>query len=274
MRVSPMESETDDYGVYEAIVPYPSGNSTLSRLAKTAAASGYDGLVLRLHPDSASEGEIAETIHSLSDKTRDGNEGSVGTVDQFLDDELYGVDIVSGVELGPGSPAEIGGSVTAWRNRTTLVIVSGGTPARNRTALEDPRVDVLAQPFGESGSGDVNHVQLKAAADNDVAIECNLAPVLRSSGGPRVQALKRLRKLRELVTHYEAPLVVSARAESHLQVRGPRELTAVGEQIGFERDTILQGLERWDVIARRNRRRHGESFIGEGIKRGRYETDN
>lgn len=242
---------------YEAVVPHPTGDSTATRFAKTAAEHGYGGIVLR-------------TV--VAGGTDPGSDRSVPAVGS---EEPYGVDVVSGVEARPESVSRVGGRVASWRDRTVVLIVRGGRSDVNRAALEDSRVDVLSRPFGAGGTGDgdVNHVLVAAAVDNDVAIEFDLRPVLRSSGGERVRAIKRLRKLRELVDHYGAPFVVSARPDSHLRVRSPRELRALGEQLGFEPETIDAGLERWGTIAERNRRRRSDSFIAEGIERGRHETN-
>ncbi|AUX10323.1 ribonuclease P/MRP protein subunit RPP1 [Halalkaliarchaeum desulfuricum] len=244
---------------YEAVVPYPDGNATASRYAKTARKYGYGGIVLRSRIDRG-DGDLPLSVVDSEKST------------------IYGVDVVPGVEVVPDSQTQVGGLASSVRERTVVLTVRGGNSGVNRAALEDPRVDVLSRPFGDDGTGgdddgDVNHVLVKAARDNDVAIEFDLSPVLRLSGGRRVRALGRLRKLRELIDHYGAPFVVSARPDSHLRMRSVRELSAVGSQIGFEPETIREGLERWGNIADRNRKRLSESFIGEGIERGRYETE-
>jgi ribonuclease P/MRP protein subunit RPP1 len=85
--------------------------------------------------------------------------------------------------------------------------------------------------------------------------------------------LSDLRKLREIVFQYDAPYVVSAAPESHLHLRAPRELRAVGETIGFDREDVERGLAEWGRLAARNRERLSESFIEPGVERGRYEED-
>jgi ribonuclease P/MRP protein subunit RPP1 len=88
-----------------------------------------------------------------------------------------------------------------------------------------------------------------------------------------VKRLRKLRKLRELVAAYDAPYVVSATPRSHLQLRAPRELAALGEVLGFDADDVLAGLDAWGRLAERNRHRGSESFIAPGVERGRYEED-
>lgn len=230
--------------MYEAVYAHPDGDATVSRFAATAATHGFDGLVVRAvdaKPDY-------ETLR-----------GEVS------------VDIVDAAEVVAPRPKNASGAVGNARPDHTLVAVRGGTNRLNRFAVEQARVDVLARPF--DGDGDVNHVLAKAARDNGVAIEVNFGPVLRRTGGTRVQHLRKLRKLSRLVDHYDAPHVVSVGAESHLHLRSPRELVAVGEEIGLDGEFVREGLATWGDIAARNRRRMSESFIAPGVERDGYEED-
>lgn len=233
--------------MYEAVRAYPDGESTVARFAKTAADYGFEGVVVRNPPNSRADYD--------PDRIR----------------EEYGVDVVSGVEIRADDPQQASGAVGNYRTDETVVTVAGGTTALNRFAVENDKVDVLAQPMADEG--DVNHVLAKAALENGVRLEFDLSPVLRTHGGRRVRTLQSLRKLREIVAHYDAPYVVSAGPSSHLELRAPRELAALGEQIGFSTDFIENGLAEWGEIAERNRRVQSESFIEPGVERGRYEEE-
>ncbi|WP_254534618.1 RNase P subunit p30 family protein [Halomarina litorea] len=232
-------------GAYETAHPHPDGDSTVARLALTAAEQGYDGLVVRTHADGEAE-----------------------SYDPTAIGERYGLDVVAGVEIRAADRGRVASAIGTERDRRTVVCVHGGE--HNRLACEDPRVDVLAHPMAD---GDVNHVLANAAADNGVRLEFDFGPVLRTTGGERVRALRGLRKLREIVTACDAPYVVSADARSHLHLRAPRELVAVGEQIGFTREQVESGLAEWGRLAERNRERASDSFIEPGVRRGRYEED-
>jgi len=235
--------------VYEAAVPYPEGESTASRLALTASEYGFEGVVCRRTPSDAPETTPAAAALR----------------------EEFGIDVVDAVEIDPDDRQSASGSVGNYRPKTTLLCVRGGTDALNRYAVEEERVDVLTRPFADGG--DVNHVLAKAAVTNGVRIAFELGPVLRSDGGRRVQHLKKLRKLRELVREYDTPFVVTGSPRSHLQLRAPRELRAVGATIGFDPEEIESGLAEWGRLAERNRERASEEFIAPGVKRGKYEED-
>jgi ribonuclease P/MRP protein subunit RPP1 len=233
--------------MYEAVHVRPDGDSTVARLGMTASEYGFEGIVVRNHgdePASYDPTEIADT---------------------------YGIDVVPGVEIRADNPSQASGFVSSHRPHQPIIAVHGGPPAINRFAVEQPQVDILAHPM--VGEGDFNHVLAKAAKRNSVRIEFNLGGVLRDAGGTRVETLRNLRKLREIVREYETPYVISADPRSHLELRAPRELRALGETVGFEGDEIESGLAEWGHIAKRNRDRQSESYIEPGVRRVRGNKD-
>ncbi len=232
--------------MYEAVHAHPVGEATVARHAASAERYGYDGIVVR----TGTSAEPA-TFPAVA--------------------EEYGVDVVDAVEIDVDDPTAASGAVGNRRPDHTLLCVAGGDDRLNRYAVEEPRVDVLVRP--NAGSGGFNHVLAKAARDNRVHVEFDLGPALRTTGGRRVRALSDLRKLREIVTYYDAPYVVSVNPYSHLQLRAPRELVAAAERAGFDPEWVRDGLRAWGRLAERNRERRSEGFIAPGVRRGRYETD-
>jgi len=244
--------------MYEAVHAHPDGRTTTSRFARTAERYGYDGVIVR------------------------GN-GAAPEYDDLR--EACAVDVADAAEIVAPDPQRASGAVGNARTKHTVVIVSGGTNALNRFAVEQARVDVLSRPFegpidaksadesDDGNDGEVNHVLVKAARENGVRIEVNLGPALRTRGGHRVRHLSKLRRLKRLLDHYDAPYVVSANSTSHLQLRAPRELAAVGAEIGLGDEWIRDGLGEWGRLVARNRERRSESFIAPGVERGRYEED-
>lgn len=232
---------------YEAAHVHPDGESTARRTATAAAELGYDGVVVRNHGD---------------ERTAD----DLDAVSADLD-----IDVVDGIEIRADSPDQASGYVGNFRPKYTVVLVHGGSDALNRFAVEQDRVDVLAHPMHDEG--DFNHVLAKEAVRHGVRVEFDLSRVMRSTGGQRVQAIAGLRKLRELVEQYDVPYVVSADATSHRQLRGPRALAAVGDEIGFTRDQIERGLQEWAALVARNRAVTDPDFIEPGVRRGRYDAE-
>ena len=248
--------------MYEAVHAHPDGDATVARHAATAARYGYDGIVVRTRDALAPAGGDGESDRGGAD------DGPPAAADLR---EEYGVDVVDAVEIDVDDATSASGAVGNYRPGRTVVCLVGGDDGLNRFGVEEPRVDVLARPM--DGPGGFNHVLAKAARDNGVHVEFDLGPLLRASGGKRVRALADLRKLREIVTYYDAPHVVSANARSHLALRAPRELVAAAEAVGFDPEWVEEGLRAWGAIAARNRERRSEAFIEPGVRRGRYEEE-
>ncbi|EMA39600.1 RNase P subunit p30 family protein [Halococcus hamelinensis] len=235
-------------GPYEAVTAYPAGESTAARFALSAADRGYSGVVVRNAAEASLDGE--------------------GPNHETIADE-YDIDVADAVEIRAGDRSAASARITAVRDDRTLVLVRGSRDL-NRFACEEPQVDVLSRPMAD---GDVNHVLARAAKRNGVRFEFDLGRVCRLHGGRRVQALADLRKLREIVFQYDAPYVVSATPGSHLELRGPRALGALGEVVGFTEAEIEAGLAEWGRLVDRNREVMSEAFIEPGVRRGRYEED-
>lgn len=251
--------------MYEAVHARPDGETTVARHAATAARYGYDGIVVRTRDALDPVGRV--------DAAGGGAESDAGAParDAAALREDSGIDVVDAVEIDVDDATSASGSVGNYRPDRTVVCLVGGDDGLNRFAVEEPRIDVLARPM--HGGGDFNHVLAKAARDNGVHVEFDFGPLLRATGGKRVRALADLRKLREIVTYYDAPHVVSANADSHLELRAPRELVAAGEAVGFDPEWVRDGLRAWGDIVARNRDRRSEAFIEPGVRRGRYETE-
>ncbi|MFB6168544.1 MAG: RNase P subunit p30 family protein [Haloferacaceae archaeon] len=239
--------------MYEAVTVPADDRASLAPLVAGAASVGYDGLVVR---DGAA---------TLPDADLDLSS------DLDLDPDLD-FDLVPGATVDV-DPDAAGGAVHARRHETTLLCLRGGTPARNRFAVEEPRVDVLAGPVGPGASEafPFDHVLARAAARNGVRVAFDLGPVLRETGGTRVRAVSALTRLRDLVETYDAPHVVTAAAGSALELRGPRALAAVGETVGLGREFVEDGLREWERVVARNRDRASEDWVMPGVRRGRYD---
>lgn len=227
--------------MYEAVHARPDGDSTVARMALTAATQGYEGIVVRNHGDAPA------------------------SYDPAIVRDAYDIDIATAVEVRARDTSRAGGFVGSHREDATLVLVHGGDPDINRFAVEQPTVDVLAHPMVDDGA--FNHVMAKAATENGVRIEFNLDRILRSSGGDRVRAIRDLRRLTELVETYDVPYVVSSDPTSHLELRAPRELSALGTQLGLGDDTVETGLREWGELVERNRRLLSDSSVEAGVWR-------
>lgn len=232
-------NDATDVARYEAVRAHPDGESTASRLAMTAAEYGYDGIVLRNHGDVPAETDI----------------GAI--------EERYGIDVVEGIEIVASDPSRASGYLGGHRPEATIVAIHGGTDAMNRFAVEQPAVDVLAHPT--AGDAEPDQVLARTAAENGVRLEVCLSPLLDEPGGSRVRSITDHRRLWTLIEHYDVPYVVTMGSRSHLDLRAPRDLAALGTTIGLDAVDVERGLAEWARLADRNRRRSSGDFVEPGV---------
>lgn len=186
-----------------------------NRMALEAKLMGYSGICLTsINPDN--------TFHEYS-------------LPSFKNFEVY-----NGMEIQVESISKINKTVGRLRDRADIIIISGGNQDVNRGAVEDGRVDILAHPA--SHGKPLNHVLVKAAADNGVAIDFNIDAITIQRGGSRVKVLTAMRKNVELTRKYDAPMIITSGARSHYDLRGPREMMASAMLTGMTQVEALHAL--------------------------------
>ena len=202
--------------MYEFVHSAPETRTTPARMALTAAQAGYDAVVLRNHTG-------ADEYPSF----------------EVPDDPPVPVD--EGVEVRAENVEEMHERVRRAEGDAQVVAVHGGDEKINRAAV-DAGVDLLAHPNRGRGTS-FDHVLAREAAERGVAVELSLAPVLRASGGERVEAIRDLHTTLKLVRKYDTPFVVSADPHTHLQVRAPRETHALARLVGIEDDEFERATQ-------------------------------
>jgi len=210
--------------MYEFVHTAPETNTTVRRFALTADRQGYDALVVRNHysPDTD-----IQSLPEVPDDTE--------------------IPVYEGAELRAGNVESLHHGIRkAEGANLNLIAVHGGDESINRAAI-DAGIDVLAHPNRGSGGKtrggrSFDHVLAREAAEEGVAVEFNLTSVLRGSGGERVKKLRRIHETLKLIRKYDTPYVVSGDPFSVLELRGPREVRALCELIGFEPDEGHAGM--------------------------------
>ena len=148
--------------------------------------------------------------------------------------QIHGIDLVNCLMLKATKPHELGGLIDKTRSRAEVLLVHGGDYDVNRAACENSAVDVLCHAeLGRKDSG-LDHICVRAAHDNNVAIEVNFREVLESYKRNRIYVLSSLKKNIELCAKYETPVIVSSSAVTKWGMRGGRELAAISHLLGME----------------------------------------
>ncbi|MFB6294686.1 MAG: ribonuclease P protein component 3 [Candidatus Nanohaloarchaea archaeon] len=197
------------------------GDDDIGQIADRAERLGFDGIAVTDYV--ADEDDIEQVAQRIE------------TVDTALDLHL-------GAKLKPEDPEDLGDMLQRFREMVEVVVVHGGDAAVNRAATGDSRVDVLAHPEKGRTDAGLDHVMVKQAAENTVAIQVNLRQLLETYGKVRSHILAHMRQNVRLADHFDAPVIVSSGATSVWQLRAPRELAAfpriLGRDVEHSFDTV------------------------------------
>ena len=182
-----------------------------------------------------------------------------------------------GEEMGKFFPAKVIEAVKAedvkkgiekWRMKALILAVRGNYEA-NRTAMHDSRVDLVLDPFVGRNDLGVDHICLKKAEENDVAIGITFMNFLLLHRKARVKYLRGLRRLLFLAEKYGVKVVISSGAESWLDMRRPREMMSLLINLGYPFELAMKSVSEWPArMAEMNRekiegRRKGGVWLGQ-----------
>jgi RNase P/RNase MRP subunit p30 len=178
----------------------------VAELAKLAQILGWTGIA------------ITDNWHSL-ERIEQLKEQIAATKSKI---ELY-----PGVKLQPADPTDLKRLLNTVRPHVAVVVVHGGDYAINRAACSDRRVDILAHPeLGRLDSG-LDDVAIRAAAQNNVAIQVNFRQILYVIRKSRSAVLNHIATNIRLAQAMRAPLIACSGALSKFELRDPRALVAM-----------------------------------------------
>jgi ribonuclease P/MRP protein subunit RPP1 len=144
------------------------------------------------------------------------------------------LDIVKVLMIKTSNPEEFERLVRKARNRCEVLMAHGGDYDINRLACENSYVDVLSRPeFGRKDSG-LDHICIKAAQENNVAIEINFREILESFKKQRVYALSAMRENIRICKSYGANIITTSGSLSKWDMRSGRELAAIANILGMD----------------------------------------
>jgi len=220
---------------FECVNVFPEGGASASRMALTAKALGYQGIIIcNSEPGRIFMPQAAGMIK--------------------------GIEVAVGAEVtAPGSKA-LKSRISALRTRYPFLVVRAATEETIRVASEDPNVDLLMHPCEVRRS--LSIATARAAKLNQISIGFDLSPLVQLRGRARSRWLQAVRRNLQLVRKFELHPVITASARSHLDLRSPRDLMAMAEAAGFEPDEAKEALCRPGILLALNRRK----WVGPGVE--------
>ncbi len=215
----------------------PEGSDSPSRLGMAAKQLGYDGIIICNHTGFEN---IIRPEAAL---------------------EVKNIDVAFGAEVSTSNPRAMRAQVAALRSRYPFIAVHGTSEEMNRSACEDPNVDVLIH-HPENGKHILEIAAVRAAKLNQVAIGFDLSPMMRLRGCNRSRWLDSLRRNLGLIRKFDLNIMLTIEARSHFDLRSPRDLLALAGIAGFEPSEAEDALRLPARILELNRR----NWAGPGVE--------
>ena len=212
------------------------------KLAKEAKRLGYDGICIVCYSDE---------YHQDRDSIRK-NSG-----------------IKSGIEIIAENPDDLKKKIQKFRRRADILMVHGGNIKINRTACEDPRIDIIIHPYRNRRDCGINHVLAKEAAKNAVAVEININYILKSRSSLRSKVLSQFMQILKLQRKFKFPLIITSGAHSIYDLRTPRDIIALTSCFGMTEEEANDGLSKTPItIIKKSKMRKDLIVSGVRIIRG------
>ncbi len=180
--------------------------------------------------------------------------------------EIKGTDIVSAVMIKPDNKEDLDATAKKIRNKVELLMVHGGNYDVNRAACENSMIDILCHPeLGRRDSG-LDHICVKAAQENDVAIEINFREILESYKRQRVYIISSMMKNIKLCRKYNANVITTSGAITKWGMRGGRELAAITHVLGLDLGDAISSLSMLPIELVKKNREKLANRRWEGVK--------
>ena len=199
----------------QAFSNYSIGENPILEVSKMAERLGFEGIAIA---------DVFENLEKLKEQK--------AAIE--LARKEVNIDIVSGVTIKTRDKLEMKRLLGQVRDKVEIVIVDGGSYRVNRAACEDSRVDILARPEFERTDNGLDEVCLKAARENNVAIQINFREILHTYRRIRNHMLTHIGTNMRLADEMRVKLIVCSGAQSKWDIRDPRELVSLANVLGME----------------------------------------
>jgi ribonuclease P/MRP protein subunit RPP1 len=195
------------------VYPYPSGDSSVRRMAMEARFLGFDRLV----------------------------------APGVTPGEFHGIEVSNGIFIRDTHLKDLISRIRKERNDETVVSVQAGDNGFNRAVIGIKGVHIL-RGIQSADKTAFDHVAARMAADNRVAIDIDLSPLISGRGILRQRAIHRYRDILVLERRFEFPITLSSHARSILEMRAVREIAGLCSLIGMDPPDVERAFTGVDAV--------------------------
>ena len=153
----------------------------------------------------------------------------------------------SGIIIQQTAARDIASRIKRERNHRAVVSVQAGNIGFNRAVIGLKGVHII-RGIQSADKTAFDHVTAKMAADNQVAIDLDMSPLISGRGITRQRAIQRYRDILVLERRFEFPLTISSHAHSILEMRAVRDIVGICSSIDMEITDIKMAFSGVDTV--------------------------
>jgi ribonuclease P/MRP protein subunit RPP1 len=224
---------------------FSEGKSSIEDMAKRAKILGYKGMCITNYPTNKKDmNNLKKKVSKISKKLK--------------------FRIFLGFEAKTTSQLK---KLADMRKEYDVLLVRGSDLKLNRKAVETKEVDILVHPELKRKDSGLNHIMIKLAKKNNVAIEINFREILQSSKGTRSFIMHNITENIKLCKKYKTPLIICSGAVSHWQLKDPKILISMGHLLGLELNEAKKAVsEVPENIIKMIKERQNKNWVRPGVK--------
>jgi len=224
---------------------FSGGQSSLEQLASTAKELGYTGICFAEYFQN--ENQLKKLKEEIAKASRN-----------------VGIEIYLGFEAR--NPNELH-KLVERRRMFDILLVQGGDLKMNRLACETPEVDILTHPENNRNDSGLNHILVKEAAKNNVAIEINFREILLASKRTRNSIMRHMSQNVKLAKKFHAPIILCSGGISHWELKSHEVMASMANQLGLELNEAKDDISEipGDII-KQSKERKSEKWVLPGVK--------
>lgn len=155
--------------------------------------------------------------------------------------EIDGFSVIGGTLIREPQVKAVINAARANSSGTGLVVVNAGNNGFNRAIIQIKGVHVIRH-LHKTEKNSFDHIIARMSAENNVAIDIDLRPIVMSRGVWRQKTIQRYKDIIGLCERFEFPLTLSSNARSVVELKSVREMVNLASLVGITEPDAREAL--------------------------------
>jgi ribonuclease P/MRP protein subunit RPP1 len=155
--------------------------------------------------------------------------------------EIDGFSVIGGTLIREPQVKAVINAARANSSGTGLVVVNAGNNGFNRAIIQIKGVHVIRH-LHKTEKNSFDHIIARMSAENNVAIDIDLRPIVMSRGVWRQKTIQRYKDIIGLCERFEFPLTLSSNARSVVELKSVREMVNLASVVGITEPDAREAL--------------------------------